>query len=155
MNGPLGTQSGRGLGRGGGGTGRGQPRRPRPPGARGVLCATRAGGREPPRSDEAIAGNVRLGPSGAAAGKGEGTVPAGPARSSYALSPRPALPATCAGLRGGRRRLLARPSTGGRCGKACPHPPCLQGALALYTPGDWRSVLRWSFHAPRTVLTDT
>ena len=117
------------------GQGRGQPRRPRPPGARGVLCATRAGGREPPRSDEAIAGNVRLGPSGAAAGKGEGTVPAGPARSSYALSPRPTLPATCAGLRGGRRRLLARPSTGGRCGKACPDPPCLQGALALYTPG--------------------
>lgn len=41
-------------------------------------------------------------------------------------------------------------------GKACPDPPCLQGALALYTPGDWRSVLLRSFHAPhpRTVLTD-
>lgn len=122
---------------GGGGT------RPGAAGARGVLRATRAGGREPPRSDEAIAGNVRLGPSGAAAGKWEGREPAGP---PAAVQPSPraaALPATCAGLQSGWARAGAPP------GKACPDTPCLQGALALYTPGDWRSVLRRSFHAAR------
>ena len=44
------------------GQGRGQS------GALGVQCAPRAGGRELQRPDEAIAGNVRLGPCGAGTG---------------------------------------------------------------------------------------
>lgn len=116
---------------GGGGT------RPGAAGARGVLRATRAGGREPPRSDEAIAGNVRLGPSGAAAGKWEGREPAGP---PAAVQPSPraaALPATCAGLQGGR--LLARPSAGGR---AQAHRPERLVRIPLASRAPWLFIPR-------------
>ena len=115
-----------------------------------ALCKA-CGRREPRRSDEAVAGDVRLGPSGAAAGPGRGPrqLRPGPAP----LLSQPPVLGSGAGAVGfclgpGWARAGAPP------GQACPDPPCLQAALALYAPGDWRSALGWSFHPRRPHCAD-
>lgn len=140
------------------GQGRGQPRRPRPPGAR-ERCVLRvregASRRGRMRQSRGTCGWAR---QGLRLGWGRGGRRRGPPAAVKPCPRAAALPATSAGLQGGRRLLLPRPRVGARRRTArtslsgSPLPPGRPGSLC---PGRLAFCSSLVLPRPRTALTDT